>query len=292
MFFLKPLGRPAFLLACGFVLALPSTVGAQQAQLRYPLALAASGESGLYVADRNSHGIWQISDGAISLYFQGAGKPRTPLYSPLSLAVAEGKLLVGDSATREIYRFDQPDKPVAVTGGSIGIPMGIAVTPVGDLLVSDLELNRIVRVEQRGAAPARVTHFADVPAPAAICLDTEERLWVISRRDDTLLRVSAAGEIEVIVAGRPLKFPVGVAVDSESTAYVSDGYDRSIWKIAADGKPVKWASGKPLVHPSGLAWLGDKLLVADPRAKAIFQIGPDATITPLELKPAAKAGSD
>lgn len=282
---------PAILLSCGFALALPSAASAQQDQLQYPLALA-TGEKNLFVADRNFHGVWQVTDGRLSVYFRGIGKPRTPLYSPLSLAVADGKLLVGDSATREIYRFDQPDNPVALTGGAIGIPMGIAVTSSGDLLVSDLELNRIVRLTPSDSGPAKVAHFADVPAPTAIYLDAQERLWVISRRDDTLLRVSATGKVEVIVAGRPLRFPLGVAVDSESNAYLSDGYDRAIWKIGADGKPVKWASGDPLVHPSGLAWQGETLVVADPRAKAIFQVAPDAAITRLELKPAANDSSE
>lgn len=291
MSFHKHHTRNAIFLACGFALALPRPASAEEDQLQYPLVVAVAAENELYVADRNLHGVWKITDGQLTVYFQGFGKPRTPLFSPLSLALADGKLLVGDSATREIYRFDQPGKPVAMTGGAIGIPLGIAVTPTGDLLVSDLELNRIVRVTPGGSVPATVTHFADVPAPAAVCLDAEKRLWVISRRDDTLLRVSATGEVKVIVAGRPLEFPLGVAVDSESNAYVSDGYDRAIWKVGADGKPVKWASGEPLVHPSGLAWRGENLLVADPRAKAIFQIAPDATITPLELKPAAKASS-
>jgi streptogramin lyase len=287
MSYRKPLRRAALVaLALRLSLALPSAANAQAEQLQYPLALAVSGESDLYVADRNLHGVWKIADGQLSAYSKGPGKPRTPLYSPLSLAVADGKLLVGDSATREIYQFDDAGQPVALTRGTIGIPQGIAVTSQGNLPVSEPELNRIVRVTPQAGGVATVTHFADVPAPAAICLDAEERLWVISRRDDTLLRVSAAGEVKVVVAGRPLEFPLGLAIDPAGNAYVSDGYGRAIYKVGPDGEPVKWVSGEPLIHPSGLAWRGENLLVADPRAKAILQISPDASITPLELKPA------
>jgi len=40
------------------------------------------------------------------------------------------------------------------------------------------------------------------------------------------------------------------------------------------------------VHPVGLAWRGEKLLVADPRAKGLIEVDLDGKATKLEIKPA------
>ena len=49
------------------------------------------------------------------------------------------------------------------------------------------------------------------------------------------------------------------------------------------GKPVKWVEGKPLNKPVGIAWQGDRLLIADPHAKALFEVSKDGKISQLEL---------
>lgn len=254
----------------------PCSRAADEESFEYPLAVATHGES-VYVADRNLHAVWKIEGGKSSVFCRGEKTLRTPLNAPWCVVVdAEGRVLVGDSATREVYRIED-GKPVPLTKGAIGIPLGIAIDRSGDLLVSDLELHRIVKVTLSGDAP-HTEKYADVPAPSGVFLDSEDRLWVVSRRDDTLLRVSPERKVEVIVAGRPLKFPHAVVLDREGTPYLSDGYGQSIWKIDSDGKATKWVSGEPLVNPVGMAWQDDKLLVADPRAKAIFQIDPQGKI--------------
>lgn len=255
----------------------PCSRAADDESFDYPLAVATHGES-IYVADRNLHAVWKIEGGKPSVFCRGEKKLRTPLNAPWCVAVdAEGRVLVGDSATREVYRIED-GKPVPLTKGAIGIPLGIAIDRSGDLLVSDLELHRIVKVTLSGDAP-HTEKYADVPAPSGVYLDSEDRLWVVSRRDDTLLRVSPDRKVEVIVAGRPLQFPHAVVLDREGTPYLSDGYGQSIWKVDSDGKASKWVSGEPLVNPVGMAWQDDKLLVADPRAKAIFQIDPQGKIS-------------
>ena len=253
---------------------------ADDESFEYPLAVAAHGET-IYVVDRNLHAIWKVEDGKPSVFVRGEKKFRTPLNAPWCVAVdAEGRVLVGDSATREVYRIED-GQPVPLTKGAIGIPLGIAIDRSGDLLVSDLELHRIVKVTLSDEDSPRVEKYADVPAPSGVFLDSEDRLWVVSRRDDTLLRVSPDRKVEVIVAGRPLQFPHAVVVDREGRAYLSDGYGKAIWKVDSNGKASQWVSGEPLVGPVGMAWQGDQLLVADPRAKAVFQIDPQGKISSL-----------
>jgi sugar lactone lactonase YvrE len=252
-------------------------------ELQYPLAIATHGEA-IYLVDRNLPGIWKSERGKLSIYFQASKTYRTPLNAPRCAAIdAQGRLYVGDSATREVYRFDEKDQPQPLTHSSIGIPMGIAITADGNLLVSDLELHRICKIKLSGDKKPVVENYAEVPAPSGNCLDAEDRLWVVSRDKDALLRVSKDRKVETVVSGRAFGFPHAVLLDKEGTAYVSDGYGKTIWKVPADGKPLKWAAGEPLVSPEGLAWRDGNLLVVDPRAKGVFQIEPDGKISAVDL---------
>jgi sugar lactone lactonase YvrE len=148
--------------------------------------------------------------------------------------------------------------------------MGIAASAAGDLLVSDLESHRIWKVPAAGGQPVK---FADVSAPHGMTFDEQGRLWVVSHGADQLLRFSAAGKVEVIVKGRPFKFPHDVVVDKEGQAFVSDGYAKAVWKVpATGGTPAEWVQGKPLVSPVGIAWKtrGTSVLIVDPHAKQLF----------------------
>ena len=111
-----------------------------------------------------------------------------------------GSLLAGDTATREVYRFDKAGKPVPLTDGGIGIPMSIAVNSKGDLLVADLELHRIWKVPAAGGKPEQV---AEVQAPRGVCVDSEDNVWVVSHGKNQVVRITASGKVETVVEGRP-----------------------------------------------------------------------------------------
>jgi sugar lactone lactonase YvrE len=251
-------------------------------ELQYPLAVAAHGDT-LYLADRNLPGIWKSEGGKLSVYFQASKKYRTPLNAPRCLTVdKQGILYAGDSSTREVYRFDGDGNPQPLTAGTIGIPMGIAVTGQGDLLISDLERHRLWKVTLSDGKEPAVEKYVDLQAPAGICLDAQAQLWVVSRGDNALLKVSPEKKVEVVVAGRFFEFPNDVAIDPQGTAYVSDGYAKAIWRISG-GKPETWVEGAPLVGPVGLLWHNDHLLVTDPRAKAVFQIDAEGKLLAVDL---------
>jgi sugar lactone lactonase YvrE len=192
-----------------------------------------------------------------------------------------GSLLAGDSATREVYRFGDDGKPVPLTNGGIGIPMGITVDSKGQLLVADLELHRIWKVPAEGGEPEQL---AEVPAPRGVCIDDDDNLWVVSHGKDHVVRVSPDGKVETVVKGRPFQFPHTIVLDQDKTAYVCDGYAKAVWKVPPGGEPAKWVSGEPLVNPVGLAQRGDGLLVVDPRANAVFEVDATGKPTKLELK--------
>jgi sugar lactone lactonase YvrE len=266
----------------GFVLVVSPQVMGQEAapsELVYPLSAAVHESGAIYIADRNLPGVWKLEGGQLSVYFQASKKFRTPLNAVRCVRLDKlGNLLAGDSATREVYRFDKAGQPIPLTNGGIGIPMDLAVDANGDLYVADLELHRIWKVPQAGGEP---TKFLEIRAPRGLFVDQENRLWIVAHGDDQLFRATAAGELETVVKGRPFQFPHNVAVDNEGAAYVTDGYAQTVWKIAPGGKPAPLVQGAPLQNPVGLSWKGNSLLAVDPKAKGLFEVTKDGKLTPV-----------
>ena len=103
-----------------------------------------------------------------------------------------------------------------------------------------------------------------------------------------VLRILADGKVETVVEGRPFEFPNNIALDKDQNAYVCDNYSQAVWKIGPDGKPEKWISGKPLDMPVGVCVAGEKVWIADPHAKMVFQAGFDGKLTPVTFEAPAK----
>ena len=257
------------------------------AEMQYPVSVSADPSGAIFVADRNLPGVWKITDGALAPFFQGQKRFGTPLNAVRCLALDhEGNLLAGDSATREVYRFDAAGKPQPLTKGGIGLPVAIAVNKGGDIFVVDLELHIIYKVPAAGGKPEE---FAKVLAPRGMTIDGEGNLWIVCHREDLLIKLAPDAKKTVVVSGQPLTapaFPAGIVLDKDNTAYIADGYNKAIWKVAAGGKPEKLATGDPLVYPVGLAWRGEKLLVADSRATGLIEVDTSGKAVQLEVKPA------
>lgn len=273
--------------AAAFSVAPPS-VDAQDAPTGfvYPLAVVSNSEGTVYVADRNLPGVWQIKDGQRSVYFQGSKKFRTPLNAVRCLAIDhEGKLLAGDSSTREVYRFDDDGKPQPLTDGWIGIPMAIAVAPDGTIYTADLELHRIWKMPAAGAKEPE--EFAVINSPRGLTLDPDGNLWVLSTssKDGQIQKVSPDGKLESFVKGHPFNLPHNIVRTDDGTFYVTDNYEHCVWKVTAAGEKEKWVVGEPLDRPVGLCRHGEGLLVADPHIKTIFQLSLDKKLSVFSQSP-------
>lgn len=256
---------------CSILLLLAQAVGAQDApQLQYPLDVAVIGEERL-VADRRLPGIISQSD-ELRVWFQAEKRVGAPLYAVRCLAVDnDGRLLAGDTGTRNIYRFDEEKRPVPLLEGpGVGMPMAIAVDSQNRILIADLQLHQILRL---APGAKRAEKLADVPAPRGVAVDKQDRVWVVSHGADQVVRIDPQGKLDVVVKGRPFKFPNQIALDSDGQAYVADGYGKAVYRIQDDGSPKKLAVEGKLVNPVGLAWTEQGLLVADPRAAAIVVVG-------------------
>ena len=248
-------------------------------EMQYPVAAAVTDDGTIYIADRDFHGIWKFAGGKLEKFFEGSAKFGTPLNAVRCVAMDhQGKLLAGDSATRDVYRFDDAGQPVPLTKGKIGVPTAIAVRKSGEILVADQELMCVWKIPAEGGEPAKL---ADVAGIVGLCLDQDDQLWVTSRVKIQLRRVSPDGQVENVLSDRPFTFPQNIALDENKTAYITDNYAKAVWKVTAGGAPEKLIEGDPLVGPVGITRAGGKLYVTDPKAKAVFQIEPDGKVTKL-----------
>jgi sugar lactone lactonase YvrE len=266
-----------FVVAAALLLAATTQLMADE--WKYPIAIAIGPDKSIYVADKDLPGVWKLEGKEPKPYFTGSQKFRTPLRAVRCLAFDhDGKLLAGDSSTREVYRFGDDAQPKPLTNGGIGIPMGIAVNKAGELLVSDLELKCIWKVPAEGG---EVKKFADVPAPHGVWIDAEDRLWVVSHGPNQLVRIAPDGKVEPVVKGQPFEFPHKVVVTAEGVATVSDGYAHALWRVEPDKEPVAWVKGPPLENPVDMVPVDDNLLVVDSRAATVFSVAADGKVTPL-----------
>jgi sugar lactone lactonase YvrE len=278
-----------FLLVCAAAALAPSLGHAQVAapvKPVYPLAAIVDSAGAIVLADRKLPGIWKVTDGKPSIYFQASPRFGTPLNAIRCVALDhEGKLLAGDSATTTVYRFDAEGKPQPAHTGRVGIPTAIAVNKAGDIFVADLEPGRHA-IRKIPAGGGEAVEFAKVQAPRGMTIDEQGRLYVVQHRGDLLIRLDGAGKSETLVAEQPLtspSFPTAIVLDKAGTAFVADGYNHTVWKIPPGGAPAILVQGAPLVHPDWVTWRGEKLLVVDPRAKtALIEVTLDGKATPLE----------
>lgn len=257
-------------------------------EFAYPLAVTAQADGIVYVADRNLPGIWKIENGQKSVYFQGSKTFRTPLNAVRCLAIDhQGKLLAGDSSTREVFRFDDAGQPQPLTKGWIGIPMAITVATDGTIYTADLELHRIWKMPAEGSEMP--IEFAVINSPRGLTIDAEGNLWVLSTssKDGQIQKVTPDGKIEPLIKDHPFNFPNNIVRLEDGTMFVTDNYEHAVWKVSPDGKPEKFVSGAPLDRPVGLCRSGANLLIADPHIRTIFTLAPDKTLTVLASSPVA-----
>lgn len=259
---------------------------ARAEDMQYPLAAAVAKDGAIYLADRDLPGVWKLADGKLEVYFRGSKKFRTPLNAVRCLAIdKDGKLLAGDSSTREIYRFDDQNQPQPLTKGGVGIPMALAIAHDGAIIAGDLEIQRIVRIPATGGEPEIL---AEITGPRGVAVDGDGQIWVASHGKDAIVKFSPDGKTrEVMAAGRPFQFSHHIVLGPDKTAYVTDNYAATVWAVPPGEKPKPLFAGEPLSKPVGLAWSDAGLIVVDPPTKSVFRLslnGKLETLFPVPVK--------
>lgn len=281
--FTGPAG-PAALVVLLVLLSVPLTA---DEGFQYPLAVAADADNAVFVADRGLPGVWKVESGEPTVYFRASKELRTPLNAVRCLAIDhQGRLLAGDSSTRDVYRFDADGRPVPLTRGAIGIPMAVAVAPDGTIYTADLELHRIWKMPPQGSESP--DEFAVINSPRGLVLDEDGTLWVLSTSSQhgQIQRVRPDGTVLPFVKDHPFQLPHSIVRHRDGTMFITDNYHHCVWRVTADGHCEEWVKGHPLDRPVGLCRWKDDLLIADPHLKTLFRLTPARELSVL-VGPAA-----
>ncbi|TWT64834.1 Vgb family protein [Allorhodopirellula solitaria] len=239
----------------------------------YPIAVAVDGDN-VYTVDLDLPGVWKSSitgDAERELFVAGSKLLRKPMNRPRCIAMhPDGGILVGDSATREVYHIAKDGgEPQGLSGGKIGIAMTLAVSADGETLyVGDAEKRATLKLPISGGAPELV---ARVNA-RGLAFDEDGNLWAVTPDDAAVVKIDVGtGDVDNVITGRPFQYPNGLVWAGDGNGYVTDGYGHAIWKFTAEGKTEKWHEGEPLVGPVGIAIADQSVWVADPKQKQIYQ---------------------
>lgn len=239
------------------------------AEPRYPIGVAADDQT-LYVVDLELPGVWKVTDDQREVFIRGSNRLRQPLNRPRCIAVhPQGGVLVGDSATRDVYHVAGRDaEPKPLSNGRIGIPMALAVSPDGlTLYVADAEQKSVLRLPIGGGQPESVVAVN----ARGLAFDGDGALWAVTPDNDAVRRIDVdAKSQQPVVGGRPYQYPNGLAWVGDY-GLVTDGYGRSLWKFTPDGTTEIWFKGAPLVGPVGIASGERSVWVADPRAGEVLR---------------------
>jgi DNA-binding beta-propeller fold protein YncE len=110
--------------------------------------------------------------------------PYETLKKPFAVAFdAEGRILVSDTASSALIRFDRDGQRMDVFGtrGAVRLesPMGIGVGPDGTVFVADLGLRKIVGFDSEGQVIAAVGREGDLENPTDVAVSPDGKtLWV------------------------------------------------------------------------------------------------------------------
>ena len=309
-----------------------------------PCAVAVDSAGNLYVADCGTY-VSKFTPGGTTSIVAGTGKYGSPtpgpaidsdLYIPDGLAVdSAGDLYIADEGNHVVERVTPGGTLSIVAGGGTGNypalptpgpatstilanPSDVTIDSAGNLYISDLNFNLILKVTNDGILSILAGNGskggAPTPGPAAnshlnrpnaVALDAADNVYIADTQNNVIEKVTPAGTLSVVAGngalGTPtpgpatqshLDQPDGVAVDTTGNLYIADYFDRTIEKVTpagtlsifagngGQGLPTPGPATNSALSPMALAVdTHANLYVADPNNNMIEKITPGGILS-------------
>ncbi len=244
------------------------------ARFNSPRALAVDRKGTVYIADTGNNAIRFVTpDGVVSTLsgLTNGGGVTVHFHSPTGVAVdAKGNLYVADNSYSTAFTVVKvtPDGAALQFSGFFNrdlpensYPTGIAVDNVGNVYVGDIAANLVWKITPVGVPTvlAGQSIFGPVTGanlgapfyyPQGLALDRAGNLYIADAGNNTILRLSPAGNATTIggIPGNPLSVdgrgaaarfdvPTGLTIDGNGDLYVADAASGLIRKSSASGTP-------------------------------------------------------
>ncbi len=198
------------------------TAGSGSGQVKGPAGVAIDSKANAWVADSANNRVDEFSSSGTFIKAFGWG-------------VSNGKAEAQTCAT-------SCKAGLAGSGsGEFKKPWGIAIAPSGEILVSDVENNRIQEftaeakfVRQFGSKGTGNGQFSE---PLGLAAQSSGNIWVADSANNRVQEFSSEGKYVTQVGS--LSKPQGVAVDSSSDVWVVDGLNDRVEELSSTGAFLK-----------------------------------------------------
>lgn len=239
----------------------------------------------LYILDTNQGRILTVgSDGIPAPIFESEVTGETSLRGALAMAVRDGWLYVASAQTGDIVVLDSSGRlqrlitPQVPEGQQPLRLAGIAVTPSGDIWLSDVGNQRVLLVNGQGeflggiGTGAPSSEEQGFNTPAGLALGAEGNVYVADTANGLVKKYSPMGVFLAAFGAGRLARPQAVAVDAAGTVFVSDDQLMAVLAFAPDGSYLGSIGREPLAQtgtpaslqaPYGLVVEGSELYVMD-----------------------------
>jgi len=173
--------------------------------------------------------------------------PYDTLRKPFGVAYdPQGRILVTDSGSAALIRFDRAESRMDVLGTKgalkLKMPLGLDVSSKGTIYVADAGLGKIVAYSPEGKLVSVYGRSGQLINPTDVALSPDgNRLFVADSKAHTIVVFEIGNEQPISTIGiggsgdGEFAWPTSVDVDAESNLYVVDQINSRVQMFDADG---------------------------------------------------------
>jgi hypothetical protein len=194
--------------------------------------------------------------------------------SGVALDAATGEVYVADYGANLVYKIAQ-DGTQTTVGSDLSQPEAVLIEPDGDLLISDANNQRVLRVTPEG--DQTVLPFTGLQRPYGLAEDADGDIFVADAWANSVYKLTPGGDQSAV--GGDYNFPSDVALDSAGDLIVTDAGSDRVLKVTADGAQ-QVLPFTDLAEPFGVGVdAQDNVFVANLNAPTTYELTSDGQST-------------
>ena len=160
----------------------------------------------------------------------------------------QGRILVTDTQSRALLRFDRSDRRMDVFGTQgqvrLGLPLGLDVSTDGTIYVADAGHARVLAFDDTGEVVGVYGKEGQLENPADVAVAADGTLFIADSKAHRVVVLDVdTGEVRRSFGRRgggpgEFAYPTSLAFDAEGTLYVVDQINSRVQLLTAEGEYI------------------------------------------------------